>query len=295
MNNITYKIITDLQDAKEVWEKLSPKTRLSDDWNFRYTYYKYFKYSLFFYTAFDNNEPVATLPLQWNEKKKHLDFFGGGYFSDNKPFALEEYHPIIDTLIKQIDQPARLEWMDYSAKNFPESKIEDQMYYLPLSGLKDYEDFIERTLTGSSKKQLKKHLRRLLEKNIKVTKGTIEDFEFLVEFNKKRFGLESRFFAPHRLDFFRDVINNFDAQIITISVDDNVEAVGISIFYNNVYYGLNAGASNEIDNLGKFLYLQKIDQAIKLGATEYNAGSGSFGWKEAFHLEKRPQYELDLR
>ena len=47
MNNITFKTITDLATAEEIWRELSPSARLTDDWAYHYTYYKFFNYPLF--------------------------------------------------------------------------------------------------------------------------------------------------------------------------------------------------------------------------------------------------------
>jgi hypothetical protein len=49
-----------------------------------------------------------------------------------------------------------------------------------------------------------------------------------------------------------------------------------------------------INGLGKYLSLQKIKQAINLGAKTYDARSENLGWKEAFNFTKRPLYVLNI-
>lgn len=88
MSNITYKIITSLEEAKIAWKELSPNQYLHDDWNFRYLYYKYFEYPLYFYAAYSDDQLVALLPLMQNLQTQKLEFFAGfDYMENNRIFV----------------------------------------------------------------------------------------------------------------------------------------------------------------------------------------------------------------
>ena len=70
--------IKDIEKAKIIWEQLTPNKSMYDTWEFRYLSYQLSLYQLYFYTAYENNEPVALLPLQLNTDKGYIEFFGGG-------------------------------------------------------------------------------------------------------------------------------------------------------------------------------------------------------------------------
>lgn len=284
------KKITDLDEAKSVWEILSPKETIYDEWNFRYLYYSFSNYPIAFYVAFENNKPVALLPLQFNTDKGYAEFFGGGYFEDNKIFY-EKVFDDFEELIKNISETFKLEWV--SERYTQDFEISEYKYLLDLQGLNDKKDYINKFWSGKSKQNLNAQIRKL-QNRVKVEYNKYEDFYKLVELNQKRFGKNSSFNFPFRVEYFKKLLNESDCLMISIYVDGKIESVGFSVLYKGIYYGLNSGTNNEIDGLGKYLILEKIDQAIKEGAKLYDARAENLGWKEAFKFSKRPQYDLDL-
>ncbi|MEK7605667.1 MAG: GNAT family N-acetyltransferase [Patescibacteria group bacterium] len=295
MNNITFKTITDLATAEEIWRELSPSARLTDDWAYRYTYYKFFNYPLFFFTAFEDEKAVGVLPLQWNSDSNVLQFFGGSHMEDNQMYVKPGYESLKAALIKQIDRPALLEWMTDDIPGIPNVQIQEYKYEFPLSKITSIDDYLERYWNAKPRQNLRAQLRKLHEQNIKVEYNVFSDFDLMVELNKMRFGEESGFLRPHRLEFFKEIMTLFPMQIISISLNGKKVSIGMSIFYKGTYVGLNSGTDSSINGLGKFLILQKMTQALSLGATLYDARSENLGWKEAFHFDKRPLYSLEIK
>ena len=77
MKNLTFRNISNLEEAEKAWKSLSPNKVLYDDWDFRYTYYKYFNYPLNFIAGYDQGELVGLLPLMWDPTKGCYDFLPG--------------------------------------------------------------------------------------------------------------------------------------------------------------------------------------------------------------------------
>ena len=98
----------------------------------------------------------------------------------------------------------------------------------------------------------------------------------------------------HRRQLFRDLLNLYNADLFTIFIDDEPKAVSFSLMHKGVYSGLNSGYDYSVRDLGKFVFITKIQRAIELGCDVFDAGKNDNGWKEHFHLQKIPQYKLSL-
>lgn len=295
MEHLTFKLISDLQEAQAIFEELSPRARITDEWLFRYLYYQYFNYPLSFYVAFSGNEPLALLPLQYNHDKGHLEFFGGGYMEDNQIYTKKGYENLKKELIKQIDKPALLQWMSDDLNGIKGIEIQEYKYEFPLDQISSIDDYLEKYWSAKPRQNLRAQIRKLKEQNLKVEYNNFSDFNLMADLNKKRFGEESSFLKPHRIEFFKEIIQLFNMQMISIKLNGEKVSIGISVIYNGIYVGLNSGTDNNINGLGKLLILEKMSQALALGATLYDARSENLGWKEAFHFEKRPLYSLELK
>lgn len=295
MEHLTFKLVSGLQEAQAIFEALSPRIRVTDDWLFRYLYYQYFNYPLAFYVAFTGDEPVALLPLQYNTEKGHLEFFGGGYMEDNQIYIKKGFEEAKAELIKRVDQPALLEWMTEDLPGVPNVQIQEYKYEFPLDQIKSIDDYLERFWNTKPRQNLRAQLRKLKEQNLVIEYNIFSDLERMAELNMKRFGNESTFLKPHRIDFFKKLMKHFEIQMISISVNGERVSIGLSVFYKGIYVGMNSGTDANINGLGKLLTIQKMTQALSLGAHLYDARSENLGWKEAFHFIPRPQYMLDLR
>jgi hypothetical protein len=296
MSNISFNIITELHEAEAAWKLLSPNALLFDDWNFRYGYYKFFQYPLRFYTAYEANKPVGVLPLMWNEEKQYLEFFASfGYMENNSAFIKPGYEYIIPHLLEQIDRPALLEYMSPTSSILPHAENHENEYYADLIGLRHYHDFIETYMSGDKKRNILAQCRKLEQTGVVISEGTINDIKHLIYWSKIRFGRKSSFYRrPYFEEFYKFLGTSFDTRVITARINNEVQGVGLMIFYNDICFGINSGYNPEISNLGKYLSLHKIDYAIKAGKKQYAAGTGSPGWKEDFNLLKNPQYHLTV-
>lgn len=288
---LVIKKITTLLEAEIIWNTFSPHQNIYDEWEFRYEYYKYFNYPLYFYTAYNAARPVALLPLQLNTDEGYLEFFGGSFMEDNVIYSIDGDLSIKEKLLHTVDQPTRLSWMKDNFENFP-CEIVDYKYELSLSGIKSIDDFLQKNFNSKRRNNLKNQISQLLNNNITVVKGTEDDLQFLIEKNKERFGLESTFYFPHRIEYFKDIIRKYKSEFTVIKIDGKTEAVGLSIHYKNMTVGLNSGTNTHFNGLGKYLILQKINSAIQAQSSLYDARAGDLGWKESFNLQKRPQYQL---
>lgn len=307
MKPISFTIITDIAEAKAMWELFSPNKTIDDEWDFRYTFYKYLDFRLHFIVGYDGDKPIGLLPLQKNTNKgmsnvrfemdkPFLEFFGGIDPDDNKVFILPEYKDYIPAFLEQVTTTAVLAPLadqytiaDNQAIHYTDNFVTD------IKGLTSLDMFFEKNFQGKSKRQKKKRLNHFYKSyQIEIKEGTVEDLELMFELNKDRFGERSAFHMEHRRQLFRDLAKLYTADIFTIVIDGEIKAVSFSLIHKGIFYGLNSGYDYAIKDLGNFVFSAKIQRAIELGCAVFNAGKNANGWKEHFHLEKIPQYKLTL-
>ena len=294
---LNIKLINNIEEAKNVWNKLTPNKFLCDNWDYRYCFYKYFNYPLYFYVGFDKEEIVGLFPLQFNEDEKYLEFFGGGFMRDNRVFIKPGYENNINQFYSAITQPIKLKSIvgeDQFTKSFDIYKYK---YVVELSGISSADDYLNKNFKARSRKKLQKKVEMSECLNPVIVENNYEDLDLMFELNKKAFGEKSSFNKPYRTEAFNDLFKlNFDIHLLSYVINEKKEAVSFSIKYNNVYNYINTGSNknNEI-NLGSYIIYKQIERAIKSKAKYLDAGMGDLGWKEIWHLEKTPQSSFEKK
>lgn len=288
-----YKIITSLDEAKNAWNHFSKNEQIYDVWEYRYCYYKFFNYPLHFISALENGDMVGLLPLQRNTDTGIIEFFGGQFFLENKIWTKPQNSLQPKDLLNQLSEPVKLLKLSNEVHGM-NNELYAYRYELRLEGYHDVFDYLQETWGNKSRKNFLAQIKQLHQQSVEIIYDNFSDLQIMVEFNKKRFGNESSFFFPHRMDFINQVIEEFDAHLVSIKINGQTEAVGFGVKYNNSFIGINSGRNLEINSLGKFLSLQKIQQAISLGASRYDALLNDLGWKESFHFDRIPQYQIEI-
>lgn len=302
-----FKTITNIEEAKSLWNELSLHNTIDDEWDFRYTFFKHLTYVPHFLTGFSDGKAVGVLPLQKNtgvglmppyatSHKPFLEFFGGDDTDDNAIMVKPGYEGHIPEFLEKIREDVILAPL----KNpYEELGLKTQeytnKYFIDLKGLTTYEDFIDRTWSGDSRGKFKRGLKKLYrEHTIEMEYGNLEDLDLMAELNLQRFGESSSFRFPYRASILKDLSNIFPSEVITVKVDGKKEAVSFGLYYKDTYIAINLGVNSKINNLGKHLIMHQIDKAIEHKCLKFDAGKGDFGWKEQYKLKKIPQYQLSL-
>jgi hypothetical protein len=119
MKNVNFRVITDAEEAKKIWEIFSPKKRIDDDWEFRNTWTEKLDFPFHFIVGYDEDKPIGVLPLQLNTLKglgpkllqmniPYLEFFAGIDTDDNDVWVLPGYEEYKKDFFKQIKDPTVL-------------------------------------------------------------------------------------------------------------------------------------------------------------------------------------------
>jgi hypothetical protein len=300
------KIITDIQDAQKLWNYFSPHHNIDDEWKFRYAFLKHLNFDLKFIVVYENEHPIALLPLQENtgkgllppyaQKTDFLEFFGGDDTDNNNLMVIPEHESkrkeIFKLLEKSIPKKTVLAPLSPDAADIFQRAHYEDLYILDLKKYSDHENFIDDKWDGNSRSKFKRNIRNLYKRNkIQIIRNRFSDLDRLFELNLNRYGESSSFNYSYRKEIFKELIKYYDVEMISICVNGKIEAVSYAINFNNIYYAMNMGVNTEINNIGKLLVLLQIDIAIEKKCTIYDAGKGESGWKEGFHFNKIPQYK----
>jgi len=298
MKELTFRVVQSHTEAERIWKQLSPNFYLNDDWDFRYTFFKYKECDLYFIVGYDGKKIAGLLPLQYNPSKELLQSFSDRSSDDTILWLQPGYKRTAQQFFAQIKQPAEIS-LGSKPYNFGPYKAEFSAfkYTLPLGGFTDYRDYITKLWPAKNAKRILKEMDQLLTQNeVEIIFNDQDDLELLFALNLGRFTETSSFRLHSTRQAYRDIIKIFPSEIMTIKINGEKQAVTAAIIYHeDHYFGLNNGTNRSVNNLGKFCYLIKIDRAIKLGMKSYGAGVKDFGgWKELFQFEKIPHYTLQL-
>jgi hypothetical protein len=141
---------------------------------------------------------------------------------------------------------------------------------------------------------MRRKIKKVEAENIRVTSGKPSDLERLFEFNIQRFVHDSSFkIRPFHKEIFRDTVQlSYPYYIFCFYRQDQLVGVSLSVLYNKTYEYINFGVLEEIPNLRTFVTKVNIEVAIQCGAQIFNAYAEDYGWKEHWHMDRVPQYNL---
>jgi hypothetical protein len=295
---IEIKLIQDLEQAKEIWNQLSKNETLYDRWDVRYCFYKNTPAPLYFYVAYDGGEPVALLPLQYSAKGNYLEFLAESFIEGNHPFFKPGYEYLLPELFK-IDWPHPVQIFDLDgADQFTAAlPLEDYVYYVDISGFKNFDDYLLYAFPNGRKRYNFKRLFSILEKEhtLEIVKDDFSGLEALMDLNVKNFGDESYLNTKVERQAFFDLLQlPLDWKMMALTVDGRKLAYSLSVIYNQVYYYLIVGSDiSEVKDAFKYLTKANMELAINSGAKIFDCSLGDCNWKQYWHLDKKPQYKFE--
>lgn len=286
--------VNDLKEAEKLWRALSPKKTIFDEWDFRYCFYKYAPLPLKFLAAYLNDELVGLMPLQIHPKHG-FEFFAEDPCEENKPFVKAAYEKIIPDLYKAITGPGKAYDITGDDEFTTKFDLEDYKYILPLKNLNSFNDFLEAKLDPKRRRSLAKEIEKVEAYGIEIEIVRPDDYlktlELLFSFNTGNFKEESYLLENDRAPW-RDLISlDYKWRLIALKIKDKIQAVSLSVLYNNEWHYLITGANfKDFSGLGKLLVKVNIEEAISQSAEIFDAGLGDCGWKHLWHFDKIPQY-----
>lgn len=291
---LTFKTVTDERECRYLWEKYSEKQVLWDLWDFRFCFHTdNFKFN--FIVGFDDKKEIGLLPLVFDTRENYYTYFGEEFPEQNK-FLLNNKQNI-KLFLENCPKETLIWYIDSEEAKYYDFAALDKRYFL---NLEKYDNSFESYLNSFNKKHRKNlnyDLKKLKEKGYILEHNNIKGFERLVELNKKRFGNESTY---NEAGFILSMSKLVDAALrmngldfISIRIGNNIEAAGVGVFYNGVYYVISFGRNVEINNLGKLLIAEQIKSAIAHECREIDFLSTESTWKELWNFDSEQMYKFE--
>ncbi|MEK7065217.1 MAG: hypothetical protein AAB963_02115, partial [Patescibacteria group bacterium] len=110
MREIEFREASDLEECQRLWEKFSPHETIYDEWDWRYTFYKYHNYRLKFIVGIDAGQEIGVLPLQYEPEEGFWEFFGGPFMERNNVWVESGYEKYVKDFYQAAGEPV---WLDY--------------------------------------------------------------------------------------------------------------------------------------------------------------------------------------
>jgi len=295
MRDFSIITTTDWTTCQEIWEKFSPHQAIDDEWNFRLAYAEGEHTKAHFLTVLNESEEVIALFALQKNQSGVIEVFGGAGTDDNHVFG-DQSPEVIEALLAHLSHGVDLWPLGQPYSQGETIAVEDDaVYTLPIGSYENSEAYMHALWSPDTRRVTQNRLRKL-EKDYKIEifYNRYEDIDRLFELNIETYGDYSIFVRkPYRMQLFKDFLEQFTVDMLSIEVDGIIQAVSYTILHKGVYIAMNHGASRAINNLGKYLNLAQIERAIALGCTVYDAGKSNRGeWKTAFKFTPTPQYRF---
>ena len=291
---LKFKTITDEKECRELWEHFSPKQILWDLWDFRYCFHtENFRFN--FIAGFEGKNKTGLLPLVFSNDEKYYTYFGEEFPEQNR-FLLKDKKNI-GLFLEQCPRGTSIVYINSEEAKYYEFKPDEKRYFLGLAKHgNNFENYLK-SFANKHRKNLNYDLKKLKEGGYDLEHNNVSDFETLVELNTLKFGVESNYSSESFVSSMSELIDSAlrmgALDMISLKISNKVEAVGLGVFYNNVYYVLSSGRNVEIKNLGKLMVAEQIKSAIANKCSEVDFLSTEANWKELWNLDSEQMYKFE--
>ena len=291
---LKFKTISGEKECRELWEYFSPKQLLWDLWDFRFCFHAdNFRFN--FIAGFDGKNKMGLLPLVFDNNEKYYTYFGEEFPEQNR-FLLKDKKDI-GVFLEQCPRGTSIIYISSEEAKYYKFEPDGKRYFLNLAKYgNSFENYLK-SFTKKHRKNLNYDLKKLKDTGYALEHNNLKDFERLVDLNKLKFGTESNYSSESFLSGMSKLIDcalRMKAlDMISIRIGSKAEAVGLGVFYNNVYYVLGSGRNAEIKNIGKLMVAEQIKSAIANKCSEVDFLSTEANWKELWNLDSEQMYKFE--
>ena len=296
-----FRVVTDLEECREVWEQVMPREFISDLWEVRACFQKYFRRLPHFIVAEEDGDIRGLLPLSWIEESGSYGYFPGETW-EGKTWLEQNRIPargngLRQALLDRCPGPYHLRYLLPPDAGSENGGALDEIGYLftPPRYEYDMENYFGE-FSRKSRKRLRRDLDAFEERGVRYRFDEPADFEHLVKLNVDRFG-DGSYFADHRFtESFRSLMNLLHERgwmrITTVLIKGEIAAVDLGCIYNGAYTLLGGGTHGDFAGVAKLINTHHMRWACEQKLKLVDFLCGDFAWKKIFHLSPRPLYIL---
>jgi hypothetical protein len=293
------RLVTDLGECRELWERLVPQETISDLWEVRACFQKHFQRPARFIVAGDPAAPSGLLPLSWIDESACCGYFPGEtwhgktWLEQNRVIARGP--ETLAALVARSGPSYHVRYLLPCEHDPAAAPPIDEIGYLflpPQYGY-DMENYFGE-FSHKSAKRIRKELAAIESLGLTYRRDDLADFERLVELNMGRFGADSYFADPRFLGGFRDLVHLLAERgwlrVTTVIINGEPAAIDVGCMYRGTYTLLGGGTHGGYPGIAKLINLHHMRRACEERLDRVDFLCGDFSWKKLFHLTPRPLY-----
>lgn len=298
IDRLHVKVHSSLEQCYALWEKFSPKKSLFDLWDFRYAWFKGYKFTPYFYTIYEGKTPLALLPLWYDDEKKRYEWFGSDWMEDNLFFVSGE--EFINVLLKLIPKAMYLNGIE----SIPDEVIsgitvgcDDDKYFKNIKSFKTMDEYLL-SLDKKHRYNLKRDYHQILNFHPQIEvleNNNFAEFKQVIKLSNYRFNgegeEESDLIDARRIDAYRAILSEsgiYKTKFIKVVIQDYLAAVDLNVVYKERYYTLRGGNDVErFPGIGNFMVYLEFEDAIKNQYGLVDCLQVDYSWKHKYFDSKK--------
>jgi hypothetical protein len=298
---IKKRTVTDLDECRVLWNFLGPARHVSDLWEFRLCFHKYFQNQPFFLVLEDNRGLLGMLPLCRLAKEDTFVFFPGETWQgrtwiERTPIYCREQE-VLPEILSACPPRTYLRYIEADETDPPPALENDEIGYLlhPLELQFDIQGYYER-FNRKKFKAIKKEIASILSAECSWHVNRLTDYDVMVRMNRGRFENESYFHDTRFTEGFRDVVlwlqDRGWLRMVSLEIGAETAAVDLGAVYNGSYVVFLGGTNPDFPGVAKAINMYHIESAFEQGFSRVDFLCGDFYWKKLWHLDPQPLYKF---
>lgn len=299
MSPVSLRVASDLAECEALWRRLMPRELLSDLWEFRLLFHRWFERPLHFVVLEERGEVMGFLPLCRAEETGGFCYFPGElwhgktWIEQNRVLAADG--EALARLLAAAPGPHHVRYLLPLAPSAQALTELDEVGYLfhPADHGFSFDAYWE-TFSGKTRKRMGRELAAIEALGVEFVRDTPGDFERMAQMNLSRFGEHSYFHDPRFLGSFRDVAAFLEERgwlrTTAARIGGVDAAIDVGCLREGTYTLLAGGTREEFPGVAKLINLHHLRRACEERMREVDFLCGEFNWKDKFHLTPRPLY-----
>jgi Acetyltransferase (GNAT) domain len=289
---------TDENACKALWNRLSPQQHAWDDWDLMHAFHDQDKHRFnFLVHESDSGEIDGLVPLVHDTHQQRYMLMGGSYpdgrvlWLRNEDFPEFFEHFPERTVFFDLKQS----WADEILRLHPRFEVnfaeQDLRYYMAPPAFEfDFDKHLD-TFIPEKKQKFLYDLRNIRKREPVLHWSNDDEANLFIDLVNRNFGAESDYADEDNAKELRRVIAELAGsgrlRTLTIEIGGEKQAASLTLHHGKQMTALYAASNNDINNLGKLLNVETINEACRQRVDEISFMTG-MQWKANWKMKSEP-------
>jgi hypothetical protein len=293
--------ITELEECERLWHLLIRPKSISDLWEFRLCFQRYFDHRPCFLLLEDREGIAGMVPLSYVENMDLFVFFPGELWKnktwiERTPIYVRE-PSLFPEVLRSCPDRTYLRYMDVLESLDVSGFSVDEIGYVLYP--RDLGLDLTRYRARFSNKKIKailKEIRSYTENTASFHLNRLEDFDRIVDMSVKYYGKDSYLHHSRFREGFRDIMYFLQhggwLRMISLEIQGETVAVDLGALWRGTYTVFLGGADRGFPGVAKAMNMHHIEFACEKGISKVDFLCGDFHWKKLWHLDPEPLFKF---